>query len=89
MVWAPHIEEVTRRKLVTLLVVTKIRSDQSVDQPLNRRSEGTLLGYSRNIGPPSITPELHEVLLLWWLSNTIVKIIIKIRNRSILFYLNR
>lgn len=60
----PHIEEVARRNLVTLLVVKNSRSSQSVDRMIDRRSEGALIGRAGNIGPPSMTSDLHVVVLL-------------------------
>lgn len=71
---APYIEEVARRNLVTLLTVTNSRGDQSVDQSINRRSGGTLLGCLGNISPPSMAPYLQVLILLWWISNTAFKI---------------
>lgn len=72
-----HKEEVSIRNLVTLLMLTNSRSDQSVDQLIDRRSDGTLIGRPRDIGPPSMNPHLHIVVLLWWLTNIVVKISIK------------
>lgn len=50
-----------------------------MDQPINKRSEVDLLGHHGNIGPPSMTPDLHVDVLLLGISNTVVKIGIKMR----------
>lgn len=52
---APLIVEVAKRNIVTLLMLTNSTNDQSVDQPINRRSEGALHVCPGNIGPPSMT----------------------------------
>lgn len=74
LIEAPHTKEVPRMNLVTLLAVTNSRSNQLVDQPLDRRSKGTLLGRPRNIAPPSMTPNLYIVVILGWPSSADVKI---------------
>lgn len=79
-----HIEKVARGNLVTLLSVTNGRSDQSVNQWIDRRTEGALLGRLGNINSPSVTPDRHVVVLLWWFSNIAVEISIKMRSQSLL-----
>lgn len=67
-----------------LLTMTNKGSDQSVKQPISRRSKGTLLGCPRDIGHPSITPNLHITILMWWISNVAAEIRSKIRDNSLL-----
>ena len=59
-----------------------------MDQPIDWRSESALLGLPEKISPPSVTPDLYVVLLMWLLSNTVVKIGIKMRTQSLLSYID-
>lgn len=85
---APHIEKVARRNLVTLLSVINGGCDQSVKQLVDWRTEGALLGQRGDIGPPSMGPNLHKVILLWRSSDTTVQKFIKMRTHSLLINLN-
>ena len=61
---APQVEKVSRGILVTLLSVKNGGSDQSVDEPIDSRTEGGLLVRPRDISPPSMGLDLYLVVFL-------------------------